>query len=304
MFISTLSAEAQIRLHFATQKEAEQMICEKDNYIKGWGQFDIDSRLGKNGAKRKELLNYMKSQCLEFSSAEQDSISSYFQQIMKTAQDSGFNLPLPDEIVFIKTTTKEEGGAGGYTRSNRIFMNKLPNSSVRTKAFLSHELFHVLTRNSRDFKKAMYKTIGFNLLDKEIKFGKDIINSRISNPDVSNYDSYAILTINGEKQPCTMMLQANRPYEGGSFFKYLKIGLIPLDKKFHPIVKQGKTVVYPLDQCSDFYEHVGKNTSYVINPEEALADNFCYIFMGMDISKINNPEILEAIKTVCRSFRQ
>ena len=34
----------------------------------------------------------------------------------------GIKLNLPEEIIFIRTTSKEEGGAGGYTRANYIVL--------------------------------------------------------------------------------------------------------------------------------------------------------------------------------------
>ena len=146
----------------------------------------------------------------------------------------------------------------------------------------------------------MYRIIGFTRLEKEIQFPDDVLTLRISNPDVSCYDSYANITVNGVKQNCTMINVANKAYEGGSFFRYLKVGFIPLDNNFTPIVKDGKTVIYDLDDATDFYNLVGRNTGYVINPEECLADNFSIAVNGFQPSprrqELPNPEIVEKIR--------
>ena len=60
------------------------------------------------------------------------------------------------------------------------------------------------------------------------------------------------------------------------FFDYIKIGLIPLNEQFIPIQENGETIIIPIEQAEDLYEKIGKNTDYVINPEEVLADNFAF----------------------------
>lgn len=44
----------------------------------------------------------------------------------------------------------------------------------RLAKLLAHELFHVLTRDNKEFRKSMYEIIGFKILNKEIKFADDI----------------------------------------------------------------------------------------------------------------------------------
>lgn len=303
LLAASSAAEAQVKLRFASQREARKMIVEKDNFIKGMGQFDLDCRVGHKGATRNELSRLQQDECREFSEGEQDTIRKYMQEIFDIAKAEGYNLPLPaEEVVFVKTTMKEEGGAGGYTRKNRIYLGQLPSDPKRLKALLSHEFFHVLTRNNAEFRRQMYGVIGFSVLDKEIVFGKDVTEARISNPDVSRYDSYAMLTVGGRRQPCTMMLQTKKEYEGGPFFSYVDICLIPLDDSLRPMVKDGKTVMYRLDECSDFYEKVGTNTRYVINPEECLADNFCHLFMGFDKAKAKGNATYEGVIKVLKEF--
>ena len=74
----------------------------------------------------------------------------------------------------------------------------------------SHELFHLLTRQNSNFKKDIYKVIGFTVIEKEIIFPSDLAEIRISNPDISRYDSYGTFTIGGQKQYCTMVIYTDR----------------------------------------------------------------------------------------------
>lgn len=54
-------------------------------------------------------------------------------------------------------------------------------------------------------------------MNKEIKFSDDVTERFISNPDVNHYDSYAMLSVGGKQQPCTMVICSDRDYAGGSF---------------------------------------------------------------------------------------
>lgn len=295
------SAQAQVKLHFATQQEAREMIIESDAYTEGWGQFDIDCRALHPHATREQLLSFMQNQCLDFTPAEEDSVRSSLNRILARAEREGYYLPLPDEIVFVKTTMHEEGDALGYTRRNCIYLCPNLCEVKNLDRLVSHELFHILTRSSLAFKKRMYKTIDFKLLKESISFPQDIIDKRISNPDISKYDAYARLTLAGKERPCTMMIYTDKCYMGGSFFDYIKIGFIPLDRHHRPVVKDGHTVIYPMKACRDFYKKVGFNTGYVINPEECLADNFSIVMTRQGNTPLMpTPALIEAIKKALR----
>lgn len=89
-----------------------------------------------------------------------------------------------------------------------------------------------------------------------------------------------------------------KPYSNGSLFDYLKIGLVPLNEEMIPLQQDGKTIIYSLDDATDFYDQVGKNTSYVIHPEEILADNFALTLINK--ADVPNPEIISRIKAVLK----
>lgn len=68
--------------------------------------------------------------------------------------------------------------------------------------------------------------------------------------------------------------------------------LIPID---------GTDVYYTPEQASNFDDVFGKNTSYVIDPEECMADNFEYaMFYGMDGRGYPNPEIIQGVIDIVR----
>lgn len=303
MIAFSLSAGAQtkINVRFATAAETNQQLSKTSSYTDGWGKFDIQSRAGRVDATFDELMAFRQTQGVDITQAEQDSLMAAVHQIEKFLDDNGYFIPVPEEVVIAKTTMNEEGNAGGYTLENWIYLGGRLDRRAPV-SLVAHELNHVLTRNNPQYRAALYKTIGFEVIGHEIEFPQDVMDKKISNPDVAFYDSYAMLTVGGKKQPCTMMIYSTKDYKdmvGQSFFRNMEIGLIPLDEKFEPVVENGKTVIYPLDECPDFYDLVGKNTGYVINPEECLADNFALIFAPGRRAP-QTPELLEQIKEILR----
>jgi hypothetical protein len=49
-------------------------------------------------------------------------------------------------------------------------------------------------------------------------------------------------------------------------------------------------------QVSGFYEQVGRNTEYIIHPEEILADNFAMLVLADQ--DVPSPEILKKLQDV------
>lgn len=287
---------------FATRAEGQMLITELDDYTRNWNQFDIDVRLQKPQGRKSQLLQFAMEQTLNWSDTEKERISKAMKSLDAEIKKQSYNLDFPKEIIFVKTTQKEEGNAEAYTRVNWIAIGEhalKEASDADLKYLIAHELFHLLTRQNSNFKKDIYKVIGFTVIEKEIIFPSDLAEIRISNPDISRYDSYGTFTIGGQKQYCTMVIYTDRPYDGKTLFDYLKVGLVPLNGDFVPIQKAGKTIIYALDEAEDFYTQVGKNTNYLIHPEEIMADNFAFTLTGK--KDLANPEIIQNVQKVLKA---
>lgn len=145
----------------------------------------------------------------------------------------------------------------------------------------------------------MYALINFNILPREVTFPQELKERIITNPDVIRHDSYASFTINGKQTDCTMIVYTDQPYSGGEMGEYINIGLVAVDKdNGKAIEKEGKAVIFSVDDAIDFYDKVGRNTDYTLDPEEILAENFSYIFA--DTQDLPNPELLTKIEDVSK----
>ncbi|MCR4654975.1 MAG: hypothetical protein K5770_01880 [Lachnospiraceae bacterium] len=190
----------------------------------------------------------------------------------------------------------EEPGAGAYTHANEIYISENwleavhDNEERYREAFddtIAHEVFHVLTRNDRNFKENMYRLIGFTLDSSEPDFSPEVRERILANPDVESYDAHATFTINGEPTDGVIVSYFDGDYKDGRvMLDSVKTGVVPVDKPDR---------IVPIEEIPDFYDVVGHNTDYVIAAEEVLADNFSYAMTYGKDADYANPELIEGM---------
>jgi hypothetical protein len=141
----------------------------------------------------------------------------------------------------------------------------------------------------------MYSIIGFEIVN-VIPYPENLKDYRITNPDAPQTDAFIKLNVKEEEMECMMILYSDRDYDGGEFFKYLNVGFVKLkgDTVKEIALIDEKPVIYTFKEVSNFYEQVGKNTGYIIHPEEILADNFAFAILNKE--GLPNPEIVDEIK--------
>ena len=115
----------------------------------------------------------------------------------------------------------------------------------------------------------------------------------ISNPDVEHHNAFATFVINDKNIDCFAALVTTRHFEkaGDDFFDLGTTALVPVD---------GTDIYYTPEDAENFDKIFGKNTDYVIDPEEYLADNFGFLIAyGMDGPEgkgYPDPEIISSIE--------
>ena len=291
--------ESIITHRFATKEEGKELMLSNHEYYDGFSQNDLDYKMQKINATMEEY------QVLEFTEEEKTLVNSCFDAMNKELKEKGYVLPEIDEITMIKTTMEEEPSASGYTHGTQIYIwGPLVETAVKgdekqkeavqnfLTTFFWHELFHCLTRCNPEFRKDMYKLIHFTVAEDDFTIPPSVMEYHISNPDVEHHDAYATFHINGKDIECFVDGITTKHFEkeGDTFFNYFTTALIPTD---------GTDVYYTPEQASNFDEVFGKNTGYVIDPEECMADNFSYAMRygieGPDGQGYPNPEIIEGI---------
>jgi hypothetical protein len=88
---------------------------------------------------------------------------------------------------------------------------------------------------------------------------------------------------------------------GGEFFEYLQFQFLVVEKSggsqiFKALCERSSPRLAGLQGVSGFMEQVGRNTDYIIHPEEILADNFALLVLSEH--KVASPEILQKMRAV------
>ena len=123
---------------------------------------------------------------------------------------------------------------------------------------------------------------------------------KITNPDAPRNDHYIRVRVGGKECLAVPILYADREtYDvarGGEFFDYLQFRLLLVERGKGPdsvrVRYDGdKPMLVDVPEAAGFFEQVGRNTGYIIHPEEILADNFALLVM--DSRGVRSPEWLE-----------
>lgn len=296
-------AKAQ-ELVFQPVTESRRILGAKDTFVTEMSPFDRAARMRTDREiSEQQFLEFAASTALEWEQQERVLVESAFQKIK--ASVASLSLPLPARIYVIKTSGKEEGNAA-YTRATAIVLPKsiLVSSEREIQTLLAHELFHIASRAHHNLAKLLYQSIGFQYCG-ELEFPSQLAPRKITNPDAPKNDYCIQLELGGEKVWTMPILLAKAPkYDttrGGEFFQYLQFALLLVER---PLGSGAPRALYDaqgprlvsLEQISGFFEQVGRNTEYIIHPDEILADNFALLVLGE--TNVRSPEVLARVRRV------
>ncbi len=304
------SGRAEVRLGeettvvFATVDQGREILTARDDFVRRLSPFDRQARLKTDRAVTEaEYLAFVGKHVLAWTDDEREKIESALALVQPKFRE--LSLPLPKTVLMILTTGAEEAGAA-YTRANAVVLPraKLSQSPKALRKLLCHELFHVLSRENPKLREALYAVIGFVACD-EIELPGDLGPRRITNPDALRNDHCIRVDVDGRATWAMPILYSkSAEYDlarGGEFFDYLKFEFLLVDRtNDSPHVRarlaDGQPVLVGVAHLSRFYEQVGRNTRYIIHPEEILADNFVHLVKQRD--KIATPRIVEELQRV------
>ncbi len=294
---------AEVPLHrdtvvrFATVEEGVAALTKRDGFIESLSRFDLQSRLRTDQAvSRDDLLKFIANQVIAWDEQDVKQLTSVIESIRERLKN--LHVPLPETVLLVHTTGKEEGEAA-YCRGNAIVLpaKVLQRTRGSLERLLIHELFHVVSSHNAELRQQLYNIVGFRLTD-EIELPESLRHRKITNPDAPLVNCYIELDNAGERVKAAPILYSSveqyDAQQGGTFFRFLRFRLMVLEEKdgqLQAAERDGEPVLFDPKVVDSFFDQIGRNTKYIIHPDEILADNFIHLVMKSN--DLETPRIVE-----------
>jgi len=307
LLVPASAPQAQIRIasqtlvEFASVKQGREILGRVDDYVSRMGPFDRMLRLKTARAvSEREFLDFAMDNVLPWTEEEKARVGAIVASLAGELEK--LDAPFPARVLLVKTSGREEEGVA-HTRANAVMLSQrsLGATAEELAGLLAHELFHLLSRHDRALRAQAYRIIGFRLCP-EIALPAQLAPIRITNPDAPVNDAYIDVVADGKPVPVMPVLLSRSPKFdlaiGRDIVDYWMLKLLVLEAadaggRMRPVLREGEPVLLAVSAVSGFSEQVGRNTGYIIHPEEILADNFALMVTGRSVE---SPEVLRKLR--------
>jgi hypothetical protein len=273
-------------IRFADVREGITAVTQRDEYIRQMSPFDRQVRLqSARDVSEGELLAFVAGHVLPWQPSEIESLRPIVEEL--SSKLAPWKLKLPAVVQLVKTSGREEAGAA-YCRGAAIVLPQSLVDNMRNELarVLTHEVFHVLSNQNPELRESLYATIGFQPCN-EVLLPEPLRARKITNPDAPVNDH--LLSVDHEGRRAELMpvlFSKTERYDaarGGNLFAYLTFRLMLLDNvngMRRAAMAYGQPVLLDPATVGGYGEQIGRNTKYIIHPEEILADNFVLVVNG------------------------
>jgi len=271
-------------LRFADVREGIEALTKRDDFIASLSPFDRQVRLkADRDVSEQELLEHIARHVLPWTAGDRALLTPIIESMAKKL--AHWNLNLPPVLLLVKTDGEEDSRAA-YCRGVAIVLPANMLANKRLDKILPHELFHVLSNQNLVLRQKLYNSIGFQKCN-EVALPGALAARRITNPDAPLNNQFITVVHEGRTMELMPVLFSKTArYDaarGGTLFAYLNFKLMALDNDNgvrRAAVVNGQPVLFEPGSVPGFAEQVGTNTTYIIHPEEILADNFVFLLNG------------------------
>ena len=290
-------------LRFVTAERGRELIAEEDDFIRYMQPLERQIRLASaRPVTKEEYLESLKAGVRQWTPEGMLAVSKSVRELREKFKP--FKLPLPENINLIRVAADVEADAPHCRGASIVLPDRFFGEPEKMSETLAHELFHVMSSHNPEWRDCLYAIIGFTPCN-EIEWPGQLHGRRLTNPDAPIHHHYIELAVAGRDEkaafaPITMC--KSDKYVGGGLFQNLDLKLLELEKKergFVPKVLNGELQMLVPKQSADYMRKIGRNTGYIIHPEETLADNFT--FLVFEASNVRDPWILEKMSELLKN---
>ncbi len=283
-----------ISYQFLTKAEGELANTQdkEDHFFRDINALDMSLQLGKRYEKgtesqiKEKYIQLLQSDVAEFTAEDKTILSEVIDTLDNLLKDVNPKW-LPSEIKLVKLNADAYGPGVFYTRENGIYIPKDELAADNIKSLVTvflHEIYHIMSRYSEEFRLKSYGLIGFKALPEPISIPSPLKERVLLNPDGIDmaYGIELVSSTDEEKIVAVPIIHSNSEnYMEGreSFFTYIQFDLFRVVDGEVVIGGEESGVIVPevpdLNYQS-FFEQIEDNTQYIIHPDEIMADNFMF----------------------------
>lgn len=294
-----------IEFHFASADQARQVLGRRDRFVDQMSPFDREARMQTTQDPGIEAyLDFVVGEARDWSAAGQAAVS----RAIELLDDPLSELALPEvgPILLVHTTGREESGAA-YTRGSAIVLPPHYTGTPENpkQRLIAHELFHVISRKHPELRDKLYSIIGFRFVG-PLAPPASLAERTITNPDAPVIEHVIDLKLADDSSatvsPILFSPSEFDPQKSRRLFGYLQFRLMEVkrgdQRKWSAKLDGGEPILH-VPEIADFHRQIGRNTGYIIHPEEILAENFASLVTG---SKVKDQWLIDAMEKTFVSY--
>jgi hypothetical protein len=279
-----------VRSHFVNAAAGGAHLAAVDEWAQQLSAFDRSARMRTvRTVGLQELLSFLAGTARDWSGEEERYWTTVLDRLGEAL--AGLNIGLPN-LSMIKTSGEDEFGFA-YSRGRAIVLPQgrlvLAGTDPQWDFFLlAHELFHLLSGENEDQLVALQVLLGV-IPVRPVAIPPELDDRRISNPNPGVYTHDRALSVQTSEGRALVvpLLRTNIPLEEvitlptsgpPAIFRHVEVVLIPVDTLTGEARRgeNGDLRVYEAAD-TDWVTRMQRNSSYVIHPNELLADNFALL---------------------------
>ena len=288
---------------FATAAEGRAILSTRDEYVRTMSALERSAQLG-TGDKVDEgrFLEFMQGTVLDWTEEERRQLRPLIARLDRFLW--GINRKRSAKILLVRVDAALENGVP-HTRANGIILPKNDFTTEQLTYVVTHETFHVLTREDGGLKERLYGAIGFRRCER-IEIPESVSRMRVTNPDaVENRHTIAVRYRGKAVEAMPFLRFKSDKFDTRSgFLGNARVAWLLVDRERADCrVRDGSAAEAEgaPEELQGLFEQIGRNTQYLAHPEEILADNFVQLFVSTlrrPSDEVQSPEILERMRAI------
>jgi hypothetical protein len=291
-------------LRFADMADAQRVLAADDDWLPVTGAFQRRAMMGRDDAVTLEQFRRWNADAARpWTAPRRERWAAAARAIEARVRE--LRLPLPDDVLLVSSNGQESAGMP-YTRANAVFITLEGDAPRPSDAWLmAHELWHVVSRHAPDLADRVYREIGFEPMP-ELVWPAAWDEIRIANPDAPGNRHGLRTDVQGRRVLLTPALVASRTTlrKDEPFAALFEVRLLEVEpdrdgRRTRAVVgSDGTPRWHAIDAVPAFLERSGGNTTYVIHPEETMADNVAFLLTGRPA---RDTDLLRRIEAVLKA---